>query len=498
MTILDRTWQGLRFATIATKSALSAAGSRDFGKEFLQTFLNQVGPGLGPKLSQLLLTRAGIDPNTAVTKPTPLPIEEISKIILTRSPVLAMQIDEIASEGIRASLGQVHRATLKDGRRVAIKVQIPGAKESVEKQVKMFLAAAGVAKKAFDLDAYETFLLDTLLAELDYRKEGAAQTQFRHDLQPLRDIIVPDVDVRLSTGDILVQSWEDASPFQDAQKLGPEKRTDLARVLCHGVLFQLFTVGRFHNDWHAGNYGFRHSDEGMKLVIYDFGSVTRLSPHQHQALLSIVGSALAGNFEAVPTEMVAMGFNRDLVLPIAAKISRAVKAWLTPMMSDRWDPRDWNASEIFERELGEHRNVFRTAGPPWLLMLMRTLLGMSSAVATLETAVNMKAIWTRVLPDAKGQMPRPPGVLPSTLDAGAAQFLWVSVKDKREEIVNLQMPVRALENLENLIPDAALERIAEAGFDIIKIKAAALKKGFVPQEVFASDAGERHYRIWLA
>ena len=101
-------------------------------------------------------------------------------------------------------------------------------------------------------------------------------------------------------------------------------------------------------------------------------------------------------------------------------------------------------------------------------------------------------------PNPKHQTPRLPEVLPVVSDASSAQFLWVSVKDKREEIVNLQMPARALENLENLIPDAALERIAEAGFDILKIKAAAMEKGFVPQEVFASDAGERHYRIWLA
>jgi len=192
-----------------------------------------------------------------------------------------------------ASIGQVHRARLRSGPEVVVKVQRPGVEELVERDLDIIVALArrldatagwGRGVRAADLAAG---FADNLRQELDYTIE-ARNTQVMGELQPRARLRVPRVFEQLSTRRVLVLEFIDGSPLRDAGAVLADlhiQRADLARCLLETFLAQVLEAGVVHADPHPGNV--LVLADGT-LAQIDFGSVVRLSAAQRLALVRLL------------------------------------------------------------------------------------------------------------------------------------------------------------------------------------------------------------------
>ena len=177
-----------------------------------------------------------------------------------------------------ASLGQVHEATTRQHKRVAVKIQYPGIRETVENDFKWFRAISKPAQASGHLPKE---LIDEMeqqmLAETDYRREADNIDFFRKKLSRLSFVEVPRVFSEYSSDKVLTMSFVSGRHLEQFLKQKPSQklRDQLGTNLFELFYFQLLRLGAFHADPHWGNYLF-NNDATIGLV--DFGCAKKLRP----------------------------------------------------------------------------------------------------------------------------------------------------------------------------------------------------------------------------
>jgi predicted unusual protein kinase regulating ubiquinone biosynthesis (AarF/ABC1/UbiB family) len=189
-----------------------------------------------------------------------------------------------------ASIGQVHRAVTQDGREIALKVQYPGVRDSIDSDVANLAAMirwSGQMPEGLDLTETFEAIRRQLHEEADYKREATAQTRFRAALIDHDHVIIPKVDHDLSTGDILAMDFMDSVPLEEIEA-GPQAQRDwVARTLFELLLWEVFDGHLMQTDPNLAN--FRLSRDGQRLVLLDFGATQEIAPdiaEQYGALLS--------------------------------------------------------------------------------------------------------------------------------------------------------------------------------------------------------------------
>ena len=179
-----------------------------------------------------------------------------------------------------ASLGQVHRAVLHDGRRVAVKVQYPGIAETLAGDMDnlgLVVKTVSKASRLTDGTAYFRELREEMLLETDYRREAALAEAFARSVAGLPELKVPAVIPERTTGKVLTLELLEGRTLKDWVVANPsaEERFRVARQLILAIYGPFFTHGEMHADPHPGN--FMVLDDG-RLGLLDFGSIKRFSP----------------------------------------------------------------------------------------------------------------------------------------------------------------------------------------------------------------------------
>lgn len=172
-----------------------------------------------------------------------------------------------------ASIGQVHRATLKDGRDLAIKVQYPGVAQSIDSDVAnvgALIRMSGLLPKGFTLAPYLDEARKQLHEETDYTREGAQMMRFRGLLKDDGTFAVPDLQDDWSTPQILAMTYMDGAAIEDLADAPQTVRDQVATDLISLTLRELFAFGLMQTDPNFANY--RYDQTSGQIVLLDFGA----------------------------------------------------------------------------------------------------------------------------------------------------------------------------------------------------------------------------------
>jgi predicted unusual protein kinase regulating ubiquinone biosynthesis (AarF/ABC1/UbiB family) len=198
-----------------------------------------------------------------------------------------------------ASIGQVHRATLPDGRAVAVKIQYPGVAQALRADMQnagMLMRMAKALAPGLDAKAAAAELKERVLEELDYEYEAQNQRAFARGYRGHPFIHVPDVITRLSRGRVLVTEWTDGVGFDAIKELPQAERDRFAEIVFRFCFGSIFHLQHFNADAHPGNYILRPDG---KVAFLDFGMTKQLDKEQIE--LEIV--ALSAVFDDDPEQL---------------------------------------------------------------------------------------------------------------------------------------------------------------------------------------------------
>jgi ubiquinone biosynthesis protein len=254
------------------------------------------------KLGQMLSTRGDLLPEAyrlelakLVDDVPPLPAGVITQVIreeLGAAPEAIFASFDPEPIG-SASIGQVHTARLVDGRDVVVKVRKPGVETIVPIDLEILgelidtWAPRLPGLKQYDARGVLREFSESLLAELDYRREAANERFFRSVFSNEPGFSIPDIIGEYSTGRVLTHERVDGRKVSDVSGLSKRRRTAVSQRIARFVLEPAFEHGVFYADPHSGNLMIQ--DDGS-LAVVDFGMVGRLTP---EARRRVAGMFLA-------------------------------------------------------------------------------------------------------------------------------------------------------------------------------------------------------------
>ena len=279
-----------------------------------------------------------------------------------------------------ASIGQVHRARLPDGRLVAVKVQYPGVAQSIDSDLdnlKRLLTLANFLPKGLYLDPLVSVAREELTAECNYEAEAAHQDRFRALVAGDDDFEVPEVVRELSSRHVLTTTWLDGAPIDQAVAKGlPQADRDrIARKLLKLTLKELFEWRFMQTDPNWGNYFY--NSETKRIGLLDFGASRAFRKDFVDDYLRLVWAAAQRDRKTIEEVSVHIGFLTGH--ESAAMVQAHVDAGLVvgePFASH--EPFDFKSSGLTSR-VAKHGATFAeerlTAPPTEVYSLHRKLAG---------------------------------------------------------------------------------------------------------------------------
>ena len=302
-----------------------------------------------------------------------------------------------------ASLGQVHRAKLHDGRDVACKLQYPDMASAVESDVGQLKMLLGMFKRldgSVDPTEVVEEITDRLREELDYAREAKHMALYRHLLREADYVDVPDLVPELSTDRLLTMTWLDGARLNAYEEAPQELRNTIAQHL-YWTWWQPFTQAAvIHGDPHLGNYQVTREGEGLNLL--DFGCVRIFPVSFVGGVVDLYRGLLADDFDAIYAAFEKWGFkglNKDLVevLSIWAKFIYG------PLIDDRVrsvadgvKPGDYGRKEAFSV-----RKLLKEKGPVTVprefVFMDRAAIGLGAAYLRLGAELNYHRLFEESL-----------------------------------------------------------------------------------------------------
>ncbi len=294
-----------------------------------------------------------------------------------------------------ASLGQVHRAVLRDGRDVVVKVQRPDVREQVRKDIEVFTDIAEALEKhtaigrKMDLSGTIEQVRMTILAELNYVQEAQNTETLRKNLADFPLIYVPVVIHDYSTARVLTTELVKG---QKVSKLTPLQMIDadyaeLANVLTRAYLKQICVDGFWHSDPHPGNVFVRENEGQPQIVLLDFGMVGRIGREFQDEIIKLLLALSSNRGTEVAEACIRMSEVQESF--DTAKFVREISEMVARVHAA--DVHQVSAGAVIFNVIAM-ANGSNLKAPPELAMLAKTLLNLDGITRRLDPDYDPEAV----------------------------------------------------------------------------------------------------------
>ena len=217
------------------------------------------------------------------TSAPPMPWEKVEKVLDEEwdgEPVSELFASFEREAFAAASIGQVHRAELLDGRRVAVKIQYPGIAEALDADLRnagTIVRLARALAPGLDAKAIAHEIRERVMEELDYEYEAQNQRSFARAYRDHPFVYVPEVITRLSRRRVLVTELVEGLGFEAIKQLPHEQRSRFGEIVFRGSFGSIYHLQHFNADPHPGNYILM---EDGRVAFLDFGMTKKLDREQ--------------------------------------------------------------------------------------------------------------------------------------------------------------------------------------------------------------------------
>nr|WP_111536986.1 AarF/ABC1/UbiB kinase family protein [Palleronia aestuarii] len=296
-----------------------------------------------------------------------------------------------------ASIGQVHRARTKDGRALALKIQYPGIRDSIDSDIANIsglIRWSGAAPSGLDLRPLLEDARRQLHEEADYEREGQNLDLFAAHLAGEEDFVVPRRHADFCTPNVLAMDYVGGQPVERLTEAPQAVRDGIARRLIALVLRELFEWGAMQTDPNFANYLVEPGTE--RIVLLDFGAVRHFPPDLVAGFRDLMLAGLSRDAVAARRAAVAVGLMTEATPPrLADRLLAMFDTGMAPLRSDA--PFDFGTTDLAQRlrdmglEIGTEREV-RHVPPSDTLLIQRKVAGTYLLAARLRARVDLAGI----------------------------------------------------------------------------------------------------------
>ena len=301
-----------------------------------------------------------------------------------------------------ASLGQVHRAVLHDGRMVACKLQYPDMASAVEAdlgQLRLIMGLYETYDRAVSTSEVHGELADRLREELDYTLEARNLRLYREMLRDDPEVSVPEPVTDLSTKRLLTMSWLEGSPIMNFVDSDLATRSRLSEAMFRAWYVPFYRFGIIHGDPHLGNYTVR---EDLGINLLDLGCIRVFRPQFVGGVIDLYHALRDDDRDLAAHAYETWGFHN-----LSSEMLEVLSVWAhflyDPLLDDRVRPIGEAEHGVYGRETAErvHGELRRLGGvkiPREFVFMDRAALGLGSVFLRLRAELN----WHRMFEELIG------------------------------------------------------------------------------------------------
>ncbi len=309
---------------------------------------------------------------------------------------------EFDKEATRAaSLGQVHKAFLKNGESVACKLQYPDMQSAVSadlSQLKMIFSIYQSYNKAIKTDEVYKEITERLNEELDYERENKLMNVFGKIFSKDNFIHVPKTHDRLSTKRLLTMSWLEGKSILEYKGAKKDVRNSLARNMYYAWYKPFFDYGVIHGDPHLGNYSVQ---DDHSINLYDFGCMRIFKAKFIKGVIDLY-FGLQNNDEALAVHAYEQWGFDDITKEKLKILSKWANFLYAPLMEDKVQKIQESDSGVYGAQIASevHQELKKIGGvkPPKEFVFMdRAAVGLGSVFMHLKAEVNWHKVFHELI-----------------------------------------------------------------------------------------------------
>jgi aarF domain-containing kinase len=334
--------------------------------------------------------------------PTPQLMQVLAREYGGRWPQRFCSFDEAPIAA--ASIGQVHRAQTKDGRWLALKIQYPGVRQSIDSDISnlaLLLRTPGILPAALDMQPLLERARQQLHLETDYAAEARAATTYRQRLGADPVLMVPTVHDDYCTAHILASSWVGGRSVDQVAHDGTSayNRDRIAAALCRLAVREFFDMRLVQTDPNFGNYLW--DDNNGRIALLDFGATETVTLARVAQLRELARALRAGDMPRLAAAASQAGL-------VGAQDAPAQTQGVMDLLMMAGEPLrqtgtyDFGASDLLARGFAQGQAQFFGAGyartpPPDLIFLQRKFVGTFMLCSRLKARVDLNEVFAPVL-----------------------------------------------------------------------------------------------------